>query len=109
MLLFSFKDLEGDNTAKTLLSKYKVMAHINVPIFYVKKDDKRGQFKVVFNSLNDSTENRVHVYISNDAVQELAAKVESKSDDNGVKYDTLKIGYKGAALNTATCLQLHFD
>lgn len=108
MIVFSYKNLGADNNAKTLLSKFKHMATISVPIFYVKRDSKRNQLRVVYNSLNEDNENKVYVYISNDAVQELSAKCENKPVNN-IKNEILQVSYKGANLNTATCLQLHFE
>lgn len=114
-IIVSFVDFSTDDKLKTLLTNYNFMTSVNVPIIEIKQNG--GFVDVNINTLTNSTENKVYIYISSDKTQECISSLKGNGvddkdkniDKNKINNEMINIGYNGIdSNNTPMCLQLHF-
>lgn len=114
-IVLSFKDFSSDNQSKTLSSAYKKITSVHVPIINFSRKDEN--INVTINTMTESQENYVHIYVSSDSTQEMICNLKGAGQDekdknidkNSINNIMLNVQYNGIDSNvTPMCLQLHF-
>lgn len=114
-IIVSFVDFSTNDKLKTLLSNYNFMTSVNVPMIEIKQNDEFVDLNI--NTLTNSTENKVYIYVSSDKTQELISRLKGNGiddkdknvDKNKINNEMINILYNGIdSNNTPMCLQLHF-
>lgn len=115
-IIISFVDFSNDTKLKTILSNYKFLTSVSVPMIEFKQN--KEFVNVSINTLTNSNENKVYIYISSDKTQELVSNVkgsgstdssEQNIDKNKIVNNMINVQYNGIDSNrTPMCLQLHF-